>query len=393
MAIYYFSSMFEDDHIDSIFSDPLKISYAANKFNRMLSKGFAQNEEKTTVFAALPVTKNNCKKVLISKKRIDSDYYHIHYYFTVNVSYLKNVLRIIQSFFTVLFAPRGTSAIVDIFAQSLCAGVYYATKIRRLPYYCIVTDLPEYVGKIGTELKVGRLMKNIISHSSGYILLTEQMKDRLPCEHKKIVVVEGLVPTKDNIVAGNNNALLGNKKTVMYAGSLHKEFGVDRLIEAFLQCRKEDEELHLFGSGNYVPVIKEITAKNDCVIYHGVCANSEIINYEKAAKLLVNPRSSKGEYTKYSFPSKVIEYFSSGTPVLMAKLPGIPDEYYDYCMTFDDNDANGLRTALRMALDISNDKLATIGTEARKFVVNHKNNMVQAKKVIEAFGISLMNNK
>lgn len=383
MSIYYFSSMFEEDDIYSIFSDPLKISYAANKYNRMLSEGFALNGENTTVFASIPVTTQNCRKKVIKKRHLKNGIYSIHYYPTVNVSSLKNILRILQSFFTVLFATSSTICIVDFFAQSLCVGVYLASRIRKMPYYCLLTDLPEYVGPIGTELKVGKMMKNVISHSAGYILLTEQMKERVPCENKKIVIVEGLVPTESNIVEEKNDTSLGDIKIVMYAGSLHKEFGVDHLIDAFLQCHNCDEELHLFGNGNYVPVIKELTKNNKCIVYHGVCPNSEIMKYEKHATLLVNPRPSKGEYTKYSFPSKVIEFFSSGTPVLMAKLPGIPDEYYDYCLTFDDKSADGLEISLRKALDLENDKLKTIGEKARNFVLLHKNNCIQAKKVIE----------
>ena len=41
----------------------------------------------------------------------------------------------------------------------------------------------------------------------------------------------------------------------------------------------------------------------------------------------MNPRSADAEYTKYSFPSKTIEYLATGVPVVMNRLPGIPEEY------------------------------------------------------------------
>ena len=49
----------------------------------------------------------------------------------------------------------------------------------------------------------------------------------------------------------------------------------------------------------------------------------------KNADLLVSPRLPDDFTTRYTFPSKVLEYITSGTPVLSNKLPGIPVEYDD----------------------------------------------------------------
>ena len=38
----------------------------------------------------------------------------------------------------------------------------------------------------------------------------------------------------------------------------------------------------------------------------------------------VNPRQNNEEFTKYSFPSKTMEYLASGVPVVAYKLDGIP---------------------------------------------------------------------
>jgi len=387
MSILYFSSMF-DKNTSKIFDDPTKISYAANKYNSLLSEGIALNGIDVSVFAALPVTSDNCKKKYISKLVRKIGNYCIRYLFTLNIPIIKNILRIFQSFFVVLFSKLDSISIMDIYAQSLCIGVCIASIIRRKPYYCVVTDLPEYVGAIGVEIKVSKIMSFIINKSSGYVLLTEQMTERLPAKNKKYVIIEGLVPAVKNSEEQSYNKSLNDKTIVMYAGSLHKEFGIEHLIEAFLSIHKDNEELHLFGNGNYVPFIKQIAELNKSIIYHGVCPNNEILDFERKSTLLVNPRSSKGEYTKYSFPSKVIEYFSSGTPVLMAKLPGIPEDYYQYCLTFDDHHPEGLQKSLRQALNMDNNSLSDLGLNARKFVLENKNNYIQAKKVIESFEIS-----
>ena len=69
---------------------------------------------------------------------------------------------------------------------------------------------------------------------------------------------------------------------------------------------------------------------NEKIKYFGVIDFESILLRQKNTDLLINPRPSIDEYTKYSFPSKIMEYMASGTPVLTTKLSGIPMEYYDY---------------------------------------------------------------
>ena len=57
--------------------------------------------------------------------------------------------------------------------------------------------------------------------------------------------------------------------------------------------------------------------------------NSEVLKAQSESEILVNPRNDNNEFTKYSFPSKVIEYLGSDTPMIGYILPGMPKEYYD----------------------------------------------------------------
>ena len=53
--------------------------------------------------------------------------------------------------------------------------------------------------------------------------------------------------------------------------------------------------------------------------------------------VLVNPRPNNEEYTKYSFPSKDIEYLSSGKPTVAFLLDGMPKCYQDFLYVVDPN--------------------------------------------------------
>jgi glycosyltransferase involved in cell wall biosynthesis len=104
---------------------------------------------------------------------------------------------------------------------------------------------------------------------------------------------------------------------------------------------------------------------------------------ERQATLLVNPRSTKEEFTKYSFPSKTIEYMLSGTPVLTTRLQGIPEEYFKYVFSAEDNDVSLLTDAINNALSHTDAELAQMGLGAREYIVKNKNSVAQAKRILE----------
>ena len=111
--------------------------------------------------------------------------------------------------------------------------------------------------------------------------------------------------------------------------------------------------------------------------------NSEIVAKEQEAALLVNPRPTDEEYVKYSFPSKTMEYMASGTPVLTTVLPGMPKEYHPYVYLLEDETADGIARKLSQVLAQSDEELFRKGTEARAFVLEQKNNVIQAQKILE----------
>jgi glycosyltransferase involved in cell wall biosynthesis len=62
----------------------------------------------------------------------------------------------------------------------------------------------------------------------------------------------------------------------MYAGGIHKEFGIDRMVKAFIAADCHGWELHIYGDGNYQKELREIAKTNANVKYHGVVSNLEV---------------------------------------------------------------------------------------------------------------------
>ena len=142
-------------------------------------------------------------------------------------------------------------------------------------------------------------------------------------------------------------------------------------------------QIHVYGPGDYVEELQQIAAKDPRVFYGGMLMNSEIVEKEMEATLLINPRPTHEEFVKYSFPSKNMEYMASGTPVLTTKLPGMPKEYNPYVFIIEEENAEGVAKALKQVFSHSDEALYQKGLGARDFILTQKNNVVQAKKIIE----------
>ena len=119
------------------------------------------------------------------------------------------------------------------------------------------------------------------------------------------------------------------------------------------------------------------------MVYGGMLLNTEIVDKEMEATLLVNPRPTWEDYVKYSFPSKTMEYMSSGTPVLTTVLPGMPKEYHPYVYLLEEESADGIARKLGQLMELSDEELFRKGCAGRDFVLDSRNNVIQAGKILD----------
>ena len=137
------------------------------------------------------------------------------------------------------------------------------------------------------------------------------------------------------------------------------------------------------GEGETKGEIMLSARKDKRIIYKGLLPRHEILALQKQADLLVNPRTPEGVFTRYSFPSKTMEYLASGTPTLLYRLPGIPEEYFDYCFVVEGLGVEALRVKMEKVLSLSREELHMIGKRARNFVLEQKNPIQQCKKIFQ----------
>jgi glycosyltransferase involved in cell wall biosynthesis len=119
------------------------------------------------------------------------------------------------------------------------------------------------------------------------------------------------------------------------------------------------------------------------IVYLGKVDRKQALALQQRATVLVNPRQNTEEFTKYSFPSKTMEYLASGVPVVAYKLDGIPDEYDPYLNYVPDNSVEALAGTIQKIINMSAEDRKEIGRRGQKFVLEEKNAQKQTKRILD----------
>lgn len=252
----------------------------------------------------------------------------------------------------------------------------------RLKIIQFVPDLPLYMSKYNCFLKFLKLIDGIsINHIRRkivdiYALYSRHMADYLKIKDEKAIVIEGFVDEEKvnkDILAKTNDV-----KICTYAGSLDAQYGIQTLIDAFKYV-KTNSVLHLFGN----PLLISNFNLNERVLFKGMLSPEDVFKEMKTSDLLINPRPSALPLSKYSFPSKTFEYMSSGTPVLMTKLPCLSNEYFDYMFFIDDETPEGIARSIDNVFSTKN--YYQKGADAANFLLTNKNASKQMEKLINFY--------
>lgn len=357
----------------------IKPAFQSQKYHRLLIEGLAKDAD-VDVVANPPVNRSVLSEKFIRLPEEEEGGARYHYIPAIRNPILKAAAVGLGTFLKTLFLIRKDSAvIVDGLNRVTALSALLAARLRGKPCVGIVTDLPDMLGGSRFSKEFANF---VIRHCTHYVLLTEAMNDYLNKAGKPYVILEGHA---DITMADRIPSL--EKKTepriCFYAGGVSKQYGLGNLVEGFRNADIPNAQLHIYGPGDYVKELQKIAEEDSRVFYGGMLLNQEIVEKEQEATLLVNPRPTDEEYVKYSFPSKTMEYMASGTPVLTTVLPGMPREYHPYVHLLEDETAEGITEKLKEVLEKSDEILFQKGTEARRFVLEQKNNVIQARKILE----------
>ena len=386
MRAVYVSSLLSEAAFAGCFPDPGKSpGQAVQKYHRLLARGLARNGAEVIALSAPPVTRRNTRARFVRLRPDTEEGVRFSYLPVLLVPVLKHLVTLFTAFFrTLRFVTRDSFVICDTLNVTVSAGARAAAFLRRTPCIGIVTDVPDMMSEHPS--RINRINRRLLAGYDAYLFLTEQMNSLINKRGRPYLVAEGQVDaalgeTPPSPVEKDDPPVL------LYAGMLHERYGILRLAQAFAMTRLP-ARLVIYGTGDAEDRLRGIAAKDPRIRLMGQRDNAEVVAHERRAALLINPRPSDAEFTKYSFPSKNMEYMASGTPVLTTRLPGMPEEYRDHVYLFDGEQPEEMAAALTRVMGEGAAALAQRGAAARAFVLQNKTNVRQAARLI-AFAAAL----
>lgn len=310
----------------------------------------------------------------------------------LNIPGIKHIFRfniIFTELFKLLRVRRHCDVIVICYAMHLpfLMAIYLNKLLHKNIRTClIVPDLPEFMAdRSGVKrilyliiAKIGYAIANKFTYAA---VITSGMLEKFG-KIQNCVVIEGIATGKISSPVSMHVADYG--RYFLYSGTLDARYGIIEMLDAFEKSSSESLKLIICGDGDSREHVVARAERNTQIIFLGQLNRDAVLGLQKKAVALINPRKDVSLFTKYSFPSKIIEYMHSGRPVLMHKLPGIPIEYYDYCYIIDPAQ-NGLALAMKKLAIAPEVELATTGKAAKEFIENNKTPAHQVSKLINLF--------
>lgn len=369
-----------------------EITVSANKYSELIRKGLEADQriDLKCIFTPSIGDYSITKIGYYYPKKDRNDPVGI-YLSCINIVVLKQLIITLKIFFYTLhwfianfFVKEKIVMFSSIQLPFLIAVLPF--KMFRLKIVSFVPDLPNFQYNYTTIdgnikkfiLPLYIVLCNFLYHIISYfVYITKHMVVKFP--KRPYMIMEGLVEKRISKNIVHKLPVF----SVMYAGALYETMGIKKLLEAIeLMEYNAAIVFYFFGKGDMTSLIQEKSKTDKRIVYGGVVPNEEILLFEKKVNLLINPRPTNQKYTKYSFPSKLMEYMLSGTPILTTKLAGIPECYYDKMYFIDDETSIGMKGAIEACMNKPRTELMQFGEVAKEYVLSNKNYIHQIVKVI-----------
>lgn len=263
---------------------------------------------------------------------------------------------------------------------------YADCRKKGLKTIVVIPDLPEFnnVGRLSLPHRLyqsiaDKVFRRRLKKVDAIVPLTRQTADYLNWS-KPFAVVEGIADRTD---ASFTETITQYGDYLLYTGITHECYGLRDAVRAFLDADIPDVKFVICGTGDSDAWLTELAKQHSNLVFLGVVDHARAHALQMNATALINPRKNIGEFTKYSFPSKTMEYLAAGKPVLAYLLDGMPEEYAPYILQPKDNSHAALMECMKEIFSMGAQERQSLGARGRDFVLREKNEVMQGKKILD----------
>lgn len=367
MEVLFIGSVFAKENQEEIIKYSKRaVEFSANVFQEKLIEGFSNTCKEFKVVSAVGISNFpfGYKKLRFSGfKKKQNKYEYVKFN---NLWGLRNFSRAkaIKKSLKFFIKKSGEEKFIIVYSAHtpfLDAAVYAKKKDPNIKICLIVPDLPQFMNfekkqklfyRLGKKYDVKKF-NNLSKNVDAFVLLTEHMKESLCTGNRPCIITEGIIDSaqlrraEENVVSTVQEDTI---KRVVYTGKMDIAFGIEKLIKAFRQIKDEDCRLILCGAGTAFDLAKQSAIEDERITCLGQVVPEVARQWIDKADVLVNPRPNDGEYVKYSFPSKTIEYLLSGKAVVGYKLDGMKELYRRFIFVPENDHVDKLGDAIKKAL-------------------------------------------
>lgn len=183
-----------------------------------------------------------------------------------------------------------------------------------------------------------KLYKRIISHTDGIMAVCNGLM--LP-EVKHRVLTPGIVneEVSDSVTTRVNKLEDGKPVTIILTGGIHYSKGGDLLVDA-MKYIKTPCVVKVYGNCNLTEDLKRLIAEVPAIHkfeFNGFMEHAELIKtLDRDADILINTTRSMGVGAQAAgFPFKMMEYASTGRPIVSSEIGKLDEDYNSHITYYD----------------------------------------------------------
>jgi glycosyltransferase involved in cell wall biosynthesis len=288
---------------------------------------------------------------------------------------------------------RGRPRAMLLYNVACPPGIFsiLAGRLTRTRVYALVADLQVPGSGVIPDTPLHRLdywlQRRTLRHFDGLIVLTTAMAtDHAPST--PAILMEGAVPPELEAAAVCPAPIRTGKDaqpfTIMYAGQLSDFKGLPLLLAAFARLPGDRYRLWITGKGEMQADVEAAATLDPRIVYWGFPPYEQVLDLYRSADVLVNPHSGDHGSSMYCFPSKLLEYLATGTPVITTRsTPEVEEEYGGVVMLLQEDTPEELMEAVLRLEAMSPAARRALGEAGRRLVLERKSWSVQARRIAD----------